>query len=178
MMYQPQSQQGQYFPWAIPRTLGDGWDAQKRCDTIAQRLETYRPDGLLELQTTVENRQNVVCVTTDSNPSCRIVFTVPPEKDPYAVRNSVFENLSSADNGQQTEGVNTFAGSGGGTNDIYNVGRTLLGEKKPVSSSRDPINLKPFLDRADRGTASKLHNGVALRPQNPTGYRLNPKNFR
>jgi len=184
VMYQPESRQGEYFAWAIPRTLGGGWDTQKRCQTIAQRLESYRPDGLVDLQTGTENGLNTLCVTTESNPSCRIVLTVPPEKDPYAVRSSVFQNLTAADNGQQTVGVNTFTGSGSGSNSldqIYNSGRSVFnGGKQPVSSSKDPINLKPFLDRADRGTGTKLNNGVALRRQSQpqTGYRLDPSKFR
>ncbi|MBR8837905.1 MAG: COP23 domain-containing protein [Stigonema ocellatum SAG 48.90 = DSM 106950] len=182
VMYQPESRQGEYFAWANPRSLGGGWDTQKRCQAIAQRLESYRPDGLVELQTSVENGQNVLCVTTESNPSCRIVLTVPPEKDPNVVRSSVFQNLTTADNGQQTIGVNTYTSSGGGgVNQIYNMGRSVFnGGKNSVSSSQDPINLKPFLDRADRGTGTKLRNGVALRrpPQPQTGYRLDPSKFR
>jgi hypothetical protein len=53
VMYQPQSQPGQYFAWAAPQTLGGNWDAQRRCETIASRLELYRPDGLQELQIAV-----------------------------------------------------------------------------------------------------------------------------
>jgi hypothetical protein len=37
VMYQPQSQPGQYFAWAAPQNLGGGWDAQKRCQAIADR---------------------------------------------------------------------------------------------------------------------------------------------
>ena len=44
VMYQPESQAGQYFAWAAPQNLGGGWDSQKRCETIANRLELYRPD--------------------------------------------------------------------------------------------------------------------------------------
>ncbi|MGH8000170.1 MAG: COP23 domain-containing protein [Brasilonema sp.] len=179
VMYQPQSQPGQYFAWAIPRTLGGGWSAQQRCETIAQRLETYRPDGLVELKTAIENRQNILCVTTEANSYCRIVLTVPPESDPYVVRNSVFQNLASADSGQQTIGVNTYTS---GNDDLSNIGRTIFGGgKKPSASSKDPINLKPFLDRADRGTGEKLRNGVSLNRQQSqpqTGNRLDPKKFR
>lgn len=184
VMYQPQSRSGQYFPWAIPRSLGGGWDTQKRCQTIADRLESYRPDGLVDLKTGTENRMNILCVTTESNPNCRIVLTVPPEKDPYAVRDSVFQNLTTADNGQQTTGVNTFASGGGdssGLGQIYNVGRSIFnGGKQSVSSSRDAIHLKPFLDHADGGTATKLNNGVALHnsSQPQTGYRLNTDRLR
>ncbi len=73
VMYQPQSQPGQYFAWAAPAALGGGWDPLRRCETIASRLEIYRPDGLQELQTGVQNNENVVCVTTEADPSCRLV---------------------------------------------------------------------------------------------------------
>jgi len=189
VMYQPESQPGRYFPWATPRALGGGWDAYKRCVTIAERLETYRPDGLTELRTSTQNGYNILCVTTEANPACRIVLTVPPEKDPYAVRNSVFQNLIAADSGQQTIAVNTYTSrnNSSGIEQIYNLGRTLLGSgnsNKVTSTSGDPINLKPFLDRKDGGDGSKLKNGVALRPQVSTQrptysrYRLNPNKFR
>jgi hypothetical protein len=182
VMYQPESQPGQYFAWAAPQTLGGGWDTQKRCQTIAQRLESYRPDGLLELQTAVENRENIVCVTTEAKPYCRIVLTVPRGKDPYTVRNNVFQNLVSADSGQETIAVNTYRNGRNEVNDLYNLGRTLLGNgKKPaVSTSRTGINLKAFLDPKDGGTAKGLRNGVTIRRQNNTtgGTKLNPNNFR
>jgi Circadian oscillating protein COP23 len=188
VMYQPESQPGQFFPWASPQTLGGGWDTQKRCDTIAQRLESYRPDGLVELQTAVENRQNIVCVTTEAKPFCRIVLTVPPGKDPNTVRNSVFQNLASADNGQQTTAVNTYGSRGNDTSELYNLGRTLLGgSKNPVSTSKSGINLKAFLDPKDGGTGRGMRNGVAIRRQttkpqanttNTTRTLLNPSKFR
>ncbi|MEH2404622.1 COP23 domain-containing protein [Nostoc sp.] len=180
VMYQPQSQSGQFFPWAAPAALGGGWDAQRRCTAIASRLELYRPDGLQELQTAVENNENIVCVTTEANPTCRIVLTVPPGKDPYVIRNSVFQNLTTADSGQQTIAVNTYGDRSSGGNELYNLGRTLLGSgNNRVSSSRSGINLKPFLDRQDGGTGNNLRRGVAIRRQSqPNGARLNPQNFR
>lgn len=180
VMYQPQSQPGQYFAWAAPAALGGGWDAQRRCTAIASRLELYRPDGLQELQTAVENNENIVCVTTEANPTCRIVLTVPPGKDPYVIRNSIFQNLTTADSGQQTIAVNTYGDRSSGGNELYNLGRTLLGSgNNRVSSSRSGINLKPFLDRKDGGTARNLRNGVAIRRQSqPNSVRLTPSNFR
>ncbi|MBD2520651.1 hypothetical protein H6G93_38090 [Nostoc sp. FACHB-973] len=177
VMYQPQSQPGQFFPWAAPATLGGGWDAEKRCVAIASRLELYRPDGLQELQTSVQNNENIVCVTTEANPTCRIVLTVPRGKDPVVIRNSIFQNLTTADSGQQTIAVNTYGDRSGS---VYNLGRTLLGNgNNRVSSSRGGINLKPFLDAKDGGTARNLRNGVALRRQSGSNsVRLNPGNFR
>jgi hypothetical protein len=183
VMYQPESQPGQFFAWAAPARLGGNWDPYKRCVTIAQRLEQYRPDGLQELQTGFLNNENIVCVTTESNPSCRIVLTVPRDKDAYAVRNSIFQNLIAADEGQQTTAVNTYRNSRGGVDEIYNIGRTILGgSNRQVSSSRSGINLKPFLDRKDGGTGTKLRNGVAIRRPTPTQSQrrtiLSPGKFR
>ncbi|MEA5582692.1 COP23 domain-containing protein [Nodularia harveyana UHCC-0300] len=179
VMYQPQNQSGEFFPWAAPRALGDGWNPQRRCEAIASRLEVYRPDGLQELQIAVENNENIVCVTTENNPFCRIVLTVPPEKDPYAVRNDVFQNLMTADNGQQTLPVNTYGANRGGVNDLYNLGRTLLGggNNRPTASSKAGINLKPYLAPEDGGT---LRSGAVSNPQSQPASpgRLNPGNFR
>lgn len=182
VMYQPQSQPGQFYPWAAPTTLGGGWDAQKRCQAIASRLELYRPDGLQELQTAFENNENIICVTTEANTGCRIVLTVPRNKDPIAVRNSVFQNLTTADNGQQTTAVSTYRNSSqGGTSELYNLGRTIFGgSKKPVTATKNGINLKPYLDPKDGGTATSLRKGSAtVRPTQPqTPIRLNPRIFR
>jgi hypothetical protein len=182
VMYQPQSQPGQYFAWAAPQSLGGGWHAQKRCQAIATRLESYRPDGLQELQIARENRENIICVTTEAQPSCRIVLTVPRGKDPYTIRNSVFQNLTTADTGQQTIAVNTYNNrNSGNDNSLYSLGRTLLGgSKNQVTSAKGGINLKPYLDPKDGGTGGKLRNGIAIQVnttlQSPS--RLNPGRFR
>jgi Circadian oscillating protein COP23 len=186
VMYQPQSQPGQYFAWAAPALMGGNWPAEKRCLTIAQRLELYRPDGLQELQVARQNNENIVCVTTEANSSCRIVLTVPRDKDPYTVRNSIFQNLTTADSGQQTIAVNTYRNNQSGLGDLYNLTRTALGGNR-VSNARSGINLKPFLDRKDGGTGNGLKNGVALRTRSTgqtnvrqpnNNLRLNPDRFR
>ncbi|AHJ27828.1 COP23 domain-containing protein [Nodularia spumigena CS-584] len=180
VMYQPQNMPGQLFPWAAPQTLGGGWSPQKRCEAIASRLELYRPDGLEELQIAVENNENIICVTTQTNPFCRIVVTVPRGQDPYAVRNNVFQNLMTADSGQQTIAVNTYgASSRGGVNELYNFGRTLLGgaNNRASASSKAAINLKPYLAPEDGGTLRKgAASNAQSQPQSPG--RLNPGNFR
>lgn len=178
VMYSPQSQSSQYFAWATPQTLGGGWDAQKRCASIAQRLETYRPQGLLELRTSTLNGYDVLCVTTEANPACQLVLTVPPGRDAYQVRNDVFQNLISADSGQQTIGVNTYRG--GGLEDAVNLGRTLLGNGKKVVS-REAIQLKPFLDKKDGGSGNLMRNVKKTNPQtrpSQAGNKLNPDRFR
>ncbi len=171
VMYHPRSQPNQSFPWAIPSTLGGGWNSERRCNEISQRLESYRPDGLQELRTAVANNYNTICVTTQENPSCRIVLTVPPDQDPVSTRDRVFQNLTTADSGQQTEGVNTFVG-GQPTNEIGQLFKLGGGNNRRVASNS--IKLRPFLDQADGGTGTRLQGGVPTQ----TSPRLNPHNFR
>ncbi|MEA5452717.1 COP23 domain-containing protein [Leptolyngbya sp. CCNP1308] len=170
VMYSPTSQPGQAYPWAVPQDLGSAWPAERRCATISARLEEYRPDGLLALETAVENGYNTVCVTTESTPGCRIVFTVPPGQDATATRDLVFDNLAIADRGDQTQGVTTFAG---GNSDVLGQIGNILGLPGSTSSSRSSgINLKPFLDPTDGGTGARLSGG------SPAGRPLDPDAFR
>ncbi|MEO0373185.1 MAG: COP23 domain-containing protein [Cyanobacteria bacterium P01_A01_bin.17] len=191
VMYNPESRPGEAFPWAIPQELGGGWTPELRCLEIAKRLEEYRPDGLQELQTSTENGYDTVCVTTESNGRCRLVFTVPPGQDPVQTRDSVFENLTTADSGQQTQGVTTFAdggqtsignlGSGDGTIDeLVNLGVSILSGKGKRASSAG-IPLKPYLDASDGGTGVALTDGVPVTRStapNQRGRRLQPNQFR
>jgi hypothetical protein len=110
----------------------------------------------------MENGYETVCVTTESVPGCRIVFTVPPGQDAIATRDSVFNNLVLADQGQATQGVSTLTESS-------NVLEDLLGFPSSQASRQGSINLQPFLDFADGGT------GTQLTPT--TGRPLNPANF-
>ena len=158
VMYQPKSQQGQFYAWAVPSVMGGGWSSQRRCNEISRRLEQYRPDGLVEMQTGIENGYNMICVTTDRNPACRIVLTVPVGADPNNIRERVFANLTTADSGQSTVGVNTFVEGNRSSifNSIFGV-PTGISKDMPRSSFRnDGIDLKPYLDAADGGTATEL----------------------
>jgi hypothetical protein len=173
VMYAPTSQPGQAYPWAVPQDMGSAWPAQRRCTEISARLERYRPDGLLALETSVENGYNTVCVTTEAVPGCRIVFTVPPGQDAMATRDLVFDNLAIADRGDQTQGVTTF--SGGSRNVIGQISNILGLPSSPAASSSgrsQGINLKPFLDATDGGTGARLSGG------SPSGRPLNPDSFR
>jgi hypothetical protein len=170
VMYQPESQPTKAFAWAVPQQMGGGWTPEKRCREIAARLELYRPDGLVEMQTGRENGYNTVCVTTDNVPGCRIVFTVPQGQDPVATRDGVFSNLAIADSGQQTAGVYTYQGNSG--KDLLNqLGGALkvdLGglfgsqSKTAAPVARTGMALKPFLDRADGGTGAQLRSGGTI----------------
>ncbi len=177
VMYHPETQAGQSYSWATPSSLGGGWTPQRRCTEISRRLESYRPDGLLEMQTSVQNGYNTVCVTTERVGGCRIVFTVPPGQDPIATRDSVFQNLTVADSGQTTQGVYTYRG--GGTdqvlNDLLNLGRSSRGASLRGSQN---INLRPFLDKRDGGTATQLRGGIRRSAPARSNPRLNPGSFR
>lgn len=182
VMYSPEEQESAY-PWAVPQALGGGWTPQKRCEVIAQRLEQYRPDGMVELQNSTENNYDVVCVTTEKDPACRIVLTVPPGQSPEIVRDRVFENLTLADSGESTQGVATFT-NGGAPSDILGqlgeLGNILnTGSSSPSGnirlSSPGAINLKPFLAPSDGGTGSGLHR---LSGDRRRGLQLNPDRFR
>ncbi|MDJ0619678.1 MAG: COP23 domain-containing protein [Calothrix sp. MO_192.B10] len=181
VMYQPESQPGKYFAWATPRNLGGGWDAEKRCRTIAQRLESYRPDGLLELRNSQLNGYNTLCATSERNPACRLILTIPPGLDPYATRNQIFSNLTTADSGQETIGVSTYTSTSSGIEDIVKLGRGVFNRRARRAVSKDAIKLKSFLDGGDGGDGRFLRNGVTI-PKTSTpassGLRLNPNKFR
>ena len=163
VMYQPESQPTQAFAWAVPMAMGGGWTPEARCREIANRLESYRPDGLTEMGTAVQNGYNTICVTTERIPACRIVLTVPQGQDPTATRDRIFQNLASADDGQAIQGVNTLAGQGG--NDLLGGLGNVLGlpgmgnTNKPKNTN---INLRPFLSVADGGTGTKMKGGVTI----------------
>lgn len=166
VMYNPETQGSNSYPWAIPSQLGGGWTPERRCGEITNRLESYRDDGLLEMSTGVENGYDTVCVTTQVDPTdCRIVLTVPPGQDPQVTRDLVFENLLIADDGQQTQGVYTYGENGSDGNIINDIGKVLGVEGKP--SSPDKIDLRPFLAPSDGGTGTQLKNSAF--PSNSSG---------
>lgn len=186
VMYNPESRPGQAYPWAVPTQLGGGWTPKRRCIEIARRLESYRPDGLVELGTSVENNHDIVCVLTQRIPGCRIVFTVPPGQDPILTRNRVFQNLVVADSGERTQGVVTFTGGDEGqvinqVEQILNINLGGVGNSQTSPTSPSPsvtsngIDLRPFLDPQDGGTGRLLDNNQATPSSSP---RLNPDLFR
>lgn len=189
VMYNPKSRPNEAFAWAVPAEMGGGWTPELRCQEIARRLEEYRPDGLLELQTGTENGYNTVCATSEADPSCRIVFTVPPGQDATTTRNAVFDNLTVANSGQTTQGVNTFVGNGGNDSlgQIVNIGRSLFGKRNRSQNGTQftaGMNLRPHLDPADGGTGKAFRKGVPItKQQNRTrnsskGLKLHPDQFR
>jgi hypothetical protein len=183
VVYQPKSQPGKVFPWATPSAMGGGWASDRRCYEISRRLESYRPDGLVEMRTGVENGLNTICATTENNSACRIILTVPVGQDPATTRDRVFSNLATADTGQTTAPVATFV-EGDRSNNILGIDLAgLLGGRpqrntntpapsRPNNFSGDGIYLKPFLDPSDGGTGAGLQNTV------PIGRQFKPGRFR
>lgn len=179
VMYLPESQPNQSYAWANPSAMGGGWTPERRCYEISRRLESYRPDGLLEMRTGIENGYNTICVTTEKVPSCRIVLTVPVGQDPQLTRDRVFENLTVADSGQVTQGVNTLTGRNRGTlgevGDLLGVDLSgLEGRRSRARNRSNNIDLRPFLDKADGGTATRLQGGLST----GSSRRLRPNLFR
>jgi Circadian oscillating protein COP23 len=194
--YHPIDRVNDKYPWAVPSTMGSTWNASKRCTEIARRLEEYRRDGLKELRTDVKNQYDTVCVTTERNDDCRIVFTVPKGQDAISTRDSVFRNLTMADSGQRTVGVNTFA-DGNNSNFGGMLGNILPGlgnigsnptsptVAAPIKKYNSNIDLRPFLSIQDGGTATQLrpvttptNSKNTSTPSNTGGKKLNPDRFR
>lgn len=187
VMYRPESQPGEAYAWVTPTAMGAGWSSDRRCREIARRLELYRPDGLLELANGYENNYDTVCVTTERDPSCRIVLTVPPGQDPQITRDRTFQNIVIADGGTQTQpvtaltdtGLGGWSGMGGGdwtlgdrgelpTSDDFGaivgdiLGGNQAGRTLRIVSSNDRIDLRPFLDTADGGSGAMLSTGRSI----------------
>jgi Circadian oscillating protein COP23 len=146
IMYKPNGDRAMARPWANTRDMGGGWSADRRCEEIVRRLESYRPDGLLELQTGRENGYNTLCATTEAVPGCRIVLTVPQGMDPVALRDNIFNNLIAADQGESTAPVNAL--TGGSSSILNRIGGGMLNKKK---TSGGAINLRNHLVPEDRG---------------------------
>lgn len=178
VMYHPKSQPDRSYEWAQPRAMGGGWSEDRRCAEIARRLEFYRPDGLQELAVSQVNNYDIICVTTQNNPECRIVLTVPPGEDATLIRDRVFENLTVADSGQQTDAVNALVDTGesnvlGTVEDILGIPVPGQNNNSPTRTNRGGINLQPFLDPADGGTGTQLNQTMP----GSSSRELDPEKF-
>jgi len=100
VMYQPESQPNQSFP-ATPAAMGDGWTSERRCNEISQRLESYRPDGI-ELRTDVENNYNTVREKLKTTRPAGLCSPFLPVKIRLQPAIAFLQNLTVADNGEQT----------------------------------------------------------------------------
>lgn len=92
--------------------FGGDWNQGKRCETIADRLETFRKDGLIALdyrQDPVTPSQWVICAKTKkSQDNCPLLVTLKPGEDPYKAFSSTFgallqDNYVDRGSGPQTQ---------------------------------------------------------------------------
>jgi hypothetical protein len=87
-------------------SFGDGWNTQKECDTIVQRLEGFRQDALIGLSDRSDPKtanQSAICANTklDRN-NCNLLVTLKPGADGY---DSLRHMLEALRNGTTVEQV-------------------------------------------------------------------------
>jgi Circadian oscillating protein COP23 len=85
-------------PWMrMINEFGGGWNTAKRCDTIADRLDIFRKDGLVALDYRSDPKtpnQYVICARTKkSQDNCPLLVTLKPKEDPYKAFSSTFSAL-------------------------------------------------------------------------------------
>jgi Circadian oscillating protein COP23 len=77
--------------------FGGGWNTAKRCETIADRLELFRKDGLIALDYRADPNtpnQYVICAKTKKSlESCPLLVTLKPKEDPYKAFSQTFSAL-------------------------------------------------------------------------------------
>ncbi|MDB9312300.1 COP23 domain-containing protein [Spirulina sp. CS-785/01] len=83
-------------PWLrMVRQMGEEWNTLKRCQEIADRIEQFRQDGLIEFayrkdEATDATGQYVLCAKTRlSGDSCPILLTLMPDDNPYQMLREV-----------------------------------------------------------------------------------------
>jgi hypothetical protein len=86
------------LPWMrMINEFGGGWNTAKRCETIADRLELFRKDGLIALDYRSDPQtpnQYVICAKTKkSQDNCSLLVTLKPKQDPYKAFSSTFDAL-------------------------------------------------------------------------------------
>ncbi|MBD1921925.1 hypothetical protein H6F77_12595 [Microcoleus sp. FACHB-831] len=75
-------------PWLrMVNTFGEDWTTPKRCETIADRLESFRKDGLRELTYRTDSNtptQSVICAKTKSSGNnCELLVTLTRDANAY-----------------------------------------------------------------------------------------------
>ncbi|MDJ0589142.1 MAG: COP23 domain-containing protein [Pleurocapsa sp. MO_226.B13] len=65
------------------------WDAQRRCDTVSPKFQTFYEDGRLNYLTTgINNGEDIICATIETGQPCQgrdQLFQVKRHNDPQAV---------------------------------------------------------------------------------------------
>jgi hypothetical protein len=86
-------------PWMrMVNEFGGGWNQEKRCDTIAERLEGFRKDGLIALDYRTDPNtlsQYVICARTklSGDKNCPLLVTLKSNEDPYPAFSKSFAAL-------------------------------------------------------------------------------------
>ncbi|KYC37702.1 hypothetical protein WA1_04060 [Scytonema hofmannii PCC 7110] len=103
-------------PWLrMVNSFGGGWNTLKRCNEIAQRLESFRQDGLVGFSHRFDPKtpnQSVICAITklDRN-NCNLLITLKPNVDGYDSLRRMLEahrNGTTVDQGSNSSTVSTF----------------------------------------------------------------------
>ncbi|WP_448380585.1 COP23 domain-containing protein [Gloeomargarita sp.] len=78
--------------WTSNVFSGSGYSAERRCQEVSKRFQTYYDDGSLSFITTGRmNGQNVVCVAMrHGGPCVGLLFTLKPGANPTQVVNQLF----------------------------------------------------------------------------------------
>ncbi len=110
-------------PWLkMVNNFSDGWNTQKRCDAIAERLEGFRQDGLIGFSyrsVPQTPNQSVICAITklDRN-SCNLLVTLKPGVDGYdALRRmtAAKQNGTTVEQNSNASNTTSFSNSSSGT---------------------------------------------------------------
>ncbi|MBD1898143.1 COP23 domain-containing protein [Coleofasciculus sp. FACHB-129] len=106
-------------PWLkMVNSFGDDWDTRTRCDTISQRLEGFREDGLVGFSHRSDPKtlnQSVICAITklDRN-NCNLLVTLKPGADGYDSlqrMTKALRNGTTVDQGSGVASSSAFSGS-------------------------------------------------------------------
>ncbi|MEN9216115.1 MAG: COP23 domain-containing protein [Gloeomargarita sp. HHBFW_bins_162] len=78
--------------WTSDTFSDSGFTAERRCQEVSKRFQTYYDDGSLSFITTGRmNGQNVVCVArSNGGPCAGLLFTLKPGSNPTQVINQLF----------------------------------------------------------------------------------------
>ncbi len=78
--------------WSSDAFSESGYSAERRCQEVSKRFQTYYDDGSLSFITTGRmNGQNVVCVArSNGGPCAGLLFTLKPGSNPTQAINQLF----------------------------------------------------------------------------------------
>lgn len=97
------------IPWLrMVNSFGDDWNTKKRCDTITERLERFRKDGLTHFGYDTNpntSKQSVICAYTKIAPNnCSLLVTLKPGADGYESLSKMLEAVKTGTTVDQSSG--------------------------------------------------------------------------